>query len=173
MESPQHASEETAQHTTKQNDKSANNNTATTTTTSKDLLYVNPHKVNKNLLINNNNNNSNNNNNNNNNPRRTYKIDGSSILDRVKNFIPEIACANDHLSKISAEEKENMNIENVDDDDTNVIEMNINMVDPDLLLSDDEDDSDDSSDGEEDVAGVVCDRSKKMSSNVVIEELQT
>merc|ERR550534_359627 len=163
MESSQHMVEQGAENSTKQHEKCANN-TTTTTTTSKDLLYVNPHKVNKNLLINNNNNN-------NNKARRTYKVDSSSILDRVKNFIPEIACANEHLSKISAEEKENLNIENVDDDDTNVIEMNINMVDPDLLLSDDdEDDSDSSSDEEEGTTGVVCNPTKKTSSNVVIEE---
>ena len=50
--------------------------------------------------------------------------------------------ANRQLSEISSEEKENMNIENVADD-LKVIEMNINLVDPDFLASDSDEDSSD------------------------------
>ena len=116
------------------------------TTTSKELLYVQPNKIHKDLLIANISKH----------PsqfkddtsRQTFKMENSSILDRVKGFIPKIATANEELSSITPEEKENFNIENISNND-NVIEMNIAMVDPDLLISDE--DTDSSSDEEEEI----------------------
>merc|ERR1711928_34443 len=107
----------------------------------------NPNKINKELLINNNNNNNNNISTISSSKPKTFKTPTSSVLDRVRNFLPELASANQQLSDISPEEKENLNIENVDND-AKVIEMNISMVDPDLLLSDC-DDADSDSDSED------------------------
>merc|ERR1712180_169789 len=137
-------------------------------TTSKDLLYVNPNKINKELLINNNNNNkistiSSS-------KPKTFKMPTSSVLDRVRNFLPELASANQQLSDISPEEKENLNIENVDND-AKVIEMNISMVDPDLLLSDCDEDDDSDSDSEDEKEVKTID--EKVKTPLVIEEVDT
>lgn len=141
-------------------------------TSSKDLLYVQPNRINKDLFITNN--------------RKiskpasqsTFKIEQSSILDRVKCFLPKMATANDELSKISPEEKENINIENVLDEDK-VIEMNIAMVDPDVLLSDNENDGSDSSDSSDDETEEPKENIKIFSDSattnkkVIIEEVMT
>merc|ERR1712080_79579 len=109
-----------------------------------ELMFVEPNKINKNLIIHGNKKKYSNQ------PtvQATYKVPHSSILDRVKKFIPEIASANKELSEVSSEEKENLNIENITND-KNVIEMNIAMVDPDLLLSDSEGEETDSSSDDE------------------------
>merc|ERR1712243_144834 len=100
--------------------------------TSKELMFVDPNKLHKELIVNNKSKHCK--------PTTkpiTYKVTNSSVLDRVKKFIPEIATANKRLCEISSEEKEDLNIENITND-KNIIEMNISMVDPDLLLSDEE-----------------------------------
>lgn len=141
-------------------------------TTSKDLLYVNPNRINKDLIVNK----PSNNNNITAFPTKpkTFKMPTSSILDRVKNFLPEMESANQRLSQVTQEEKEEMNIENVENDDK-VIEMNINLVEPELLLSEDDDDSDTDSDTDSEIenkdSSLMMEGDTKMKKSLVIEEV--
>ena len=126
---------------------------------SKDLLHIHPGTLSKTLLICNQ-------------PtkaslrtKQTYRMQKSSVLDRVKMFIPEIASANDKISVICDEEKEKLNIENIDDDGK-VIEMNVTLVDNELIISDDDESSDESS-NESEISDVNVHAHKKQ----VIQEI--
>ena len=77
--------------------------------------------------------------------KSTYRMEQSNVLDRVKNFLPQLITSNEALLSMETEEKEKLDIENVDDCEK-VIEMNLSVVDNDILLSDDSDT--DSSDSE-------------------------
>lgn len=71
----------------------------------------------------------------------TYRLQQSNLLDRVKNFLPKLKSSNEELSAMNNSEKEQYDIENIDDCEK-VIEMDISVVDNDVLLSDDDSDSD-------------------------------
>ncbi|KAM4747776.1 NOP protein chaperone 1 [Rhinophrynus dorsalis] len=74
----------------------------------------------------------------------------SSILDRVQNFLPQMAQANESLSKeIEVSPAGSFDIEKVDEDEEKIIEMNVAVVE--LSSSDSsEDEEDTSSDGSAD-----------------------
>ncbi|XP_057315501.1 uncharacterized protein LOC130656626 [Hydractinia symbiolongicarpus] len=119
--------------------------------TSKDLMHVQPNKLNKDLLVCRNKNVQ---------PvisKQTYRLPHCSVLDRVKQFLPQIASANDSLVGIVAEEKDKLDIENLNDEEA-FIEMDVALVDNELLLSDDDnnDDTDDDNDNEEEVSDSNC-----------------
>lgn len=78
-----------------------------------------------------------------------------SVLDRVKQFLPEIASANNSLVGIAAEEKEKLDIENLNDEEA-FIEMDVALVDNELLLSDDDDSDDDSDDDGKEISDSNC-----------------
>ena len=73
--------------------------------------------------------------------KETFKVKPSSILEKVKTFLPEIEKANKTLLRLSDQEKQGINIEEVSDNDK-VIEMNLALVDQELLVSDNETDTD-------------------------------
>jgi len=82
--------------------------------------------------------------------KETFKVNPSTALDRVKNFLPELINANKELSAMELMDQKKLDIENVEDCDK-VIEMNVSIVDNNVLLSDDDttDESSDSSDEDE------------------------
>ncbi|MEE6480144.1 hypothetical protein FKM82_012476 [Ascaphus truei] len=98
------------------------------------------------------------------------RIPRSSLLDRVQNFLPQMAHANESLSK----EMENapasaFDIENVDDVEENIIEMNVALVE--LSSSDSSEDeaetsSDGSSDSDSDLAEEVTEDNMRLKRNV-------
>ena len=97
--------------------------------------------------------------------KETFKVKPSSILEKVKTFLPEIEKSNKTLSKLSDQEKQGLNIEEVSGNDK-VIEMNLALVDQDLLVSDNETDTDIStSESEEEL-------SYQNNSKVMIEEVE-
>lgn len=97
--------------------------------------------------------------------KETFKVKSSSILEKVKTFLPEIEKSNKTLSKLSDQEKQGLNIEEVSGNDK-VIEMNLALVDQDLLVSDNETDTDIStSESEEEL-------SYQNNSKVMIEEVE-
>ncbi|XP_066916678.1 NOP protein chaperone 1-like [Clytia hemisphaerica] len=79
--------------------------------------------------------------------KNTYRIEKSNILDQVKNFLPQLITSNEALLSMDTEEKEKLDIENVDECDK-VIEMNLSVVDNDILLSDTDSESSDDSENE-------------------------
>ena len=97
--------------------------------------------------------------------KETFKVKPSSILEKVKTFLPEIEKSNKTLSKLSDQEKQGLNIEEVSDNGK-VIEMNLALVDQDLLVSDNETDTDIStSESEEEL-------NYQNNSKVMIEEVE-
>lgn len=76
-----------------------------------------------------------------------YRIQHSSVLDQVKNFLPQLISSNEELLSMDESEKEKYDIENIDQCEK-VIEMNISVVDNDSLLSDDSNTDSDKSDEE-------------------------
>ncbi|MEE6480145.1 hypothetical protein FKM82_012476 [Ascaphus truei] len=97
-------------------------------------------------------------------------VGSPGVLDRVQNFLPQMAHANESLSK----EMENapasaFDIENVDDVEENIIEMNVALVE--LSSSDSSEDeaetsSDGSSDSDSDLAEEVTEDNMRLKRNV-------
>ena len=79
--------------------------------------------------------------------QNTYRMQHSNVLDRVKNFLPQLISSNEELLSLNESEKEKYDIENIEKCEK-FIEMDISLVDNDILLSDD-DDSDTDSDLDE------------------------
>ncbi|XP_069829810.1 NOP protein chaperone 1 [Dendropsophus ebraccatus] len=75
----------------------------------------------------------------------------SSILDRVQNFLPQMAQANEDLSReIQSSSDGKFDIENVDGEE-NIIEMNVALVELDSSDSNEDDSDSSDSDSEEEV----------------------
>ncbi|OCT88773.1 uncharacterized protein C12orf45 homolog [Xenopus laevis] len=75
------------------------------------------------------------------------RIPRSSILDRVQNFLPQLAKANETLStEIESSPAGTFDIENVDEKEENIIEMNVALVE--LSSSDSSEDEEETSSDE-------------------------
>ncbi|XP_068133015.1 NOP protein chaperone 1 [Hyperolius riggenbachi] len=87
-------------------------------------------------------------------PSPTVRMPRSSILDRVQSFLPQMAQANEKLSKeIETSPSGTFDIENVEDEEK-VIEMNVSVVElssSDSSEEEEENSSDESSDAEGEV----------------------
>lgn len=121
-----------------------NDEKAKRTTNSKELLKVQPESIHKKFLLSSDKKHRNligp--------PKGTFRVGTSSVLNRVKSFLPELINANEELSKITEAERCELDIENTDDTEK-VIEMNISLVNNELLVSDDDDDDETSSEESE------------------------
>ncbi|XP_065662757.1 putative uncharacterized protein DDB_G0292330 [Hydra vulgaris] len=76
---------------------------------------------------------------------KTFRMQTSSLMEKVQKFLPVINRDNEFLATLSAEEKAELNIENTTND-TKVIEISLSIVDDKLILSDDEYNEDPSDD---------------------------
>ncbi|XP_065681453.1 putative uncharacterized protein DDB_G0292330 [Hydra vulgaris] len=79
---------------------------------------------------------------------KTFRMQTSSLMEKVQKFLPVINRDNEFLATLSAEEKAELNIENTIND-TKVIEISLSIVDDKLILSDDEYNEDSSDDNDE------------------------
>lgn len=139
-------------------------------TKSNELLDVHPDKIHKKFLINQP---SDKNRNVLGPPKGTFRMESSSILNRVKSFLPELINANEKLANCTDAERCELDIENTSDTDK-VIEMNISLVNNELLVSDDDDDDDSSDEYSEEESNVdesEKTNSKKYSPSPLIQEI--
>ena len=82
---------------------------------------------------------------------KTFRMQTSLLIERVQKFLPAIVKGNECLAALSAEAKNELNIEFTENDDK-VIEMSLSIVDDRLIISEDEDvdDDDDDDHGDDD-----------------------
>jgi len=139
--------------------------------TSSDLLHINPNKPNK-LLI------SSPDKNTNIQKKKpvTFRVGNLSILDQVRNFLPQIDSANKTINSLPQDKKEDLNIENINSKNEQFIEMNLQMIDNDLLASSSEDENESETDSENE--NVNNNKQENIKDNIepksmLIEELNT
>jgi len=139
--------------------------------TSSDLLHINPNKPNKLLICS---------------PDKntniqkkkpvTFRVGNLSILDQVRNFLPQIDSANKTINSLPQDKKEDLNIENINSKNEQFIEMNLQMIDNDLLASSSEDENESETDSENE--NVNNNKQENIKDNIepksmLIEELNT
>jgi len=80
----------------------------------------------------------------------TFKAPRSQLLQRVKDFLPEMQTAEELLNIRVKADASSVDIENIDDDDVQYIEMDIALVENAIIVSSDSECSDSSSESESD-----------------------